>query len=262
MRKVRPGLLGRRIVRFESTWPRQCTPSAETIRGAVRRKAIESVSRRAKYIVITLAGGGHLLIHLRMSGRLEWADELPDRPRHVRATFKLDDGRELLFDDSRKFGRIIFANDLAAATADLGIEPLEAQFTPDWLVEGLQKRSRTLKPLLLDQSFIAGLGNIYADESLFRSGLHPTTQSDRVRPDDARRLHAAIRDVLTQAIERNGTTFDWIYPGGEMQNDLAVYGRTGEPCPRCRTPIIATRIGQRGTHICPKCQPKPRRTKT
>lgn len=262
VRKVRPGLIGRRIVRFESLWPRQCTPSAKQIHAAICRKKIESVARRAKFIVINFSDGGHLLIHLRMSGRLEWADDLPQRPSHVRATFKLDNGREILFDDARKFGRIIYAANIAAATADLGIEPLESQFTPEWLLAGLRRRSRALKPLLLDQSFIAGLGNIYVDESLFRSGLHPAAKSDRLRADAVHRLHAAIRDVLAHAIERNGTSFDWIYPGGQMQDDLAVYGRTGRPCPRCRTPITTFRIAQRGTHICPKCQPKPRLPRT
>jgi formamidopyrimidine-DNA glycosylase len=191
-----------------------------------------------------------------MSGRFEWAANHAQEPPHVRTTWHLDDGNRLLLCDARKFGRIICAPDLAAVTANLGVEPLGRGFTAARLAKELHKRGRQLKPLLLDQSVIAGLGNIYADESLFRAGLHPTTRSNRLDDRQVAALREAIRAVLREAIRYRGTSFDWIYPSGQMQGRLLVYGRTGEPCPRCNTPIERLRVAQRGTHICPRCQPR------
>jgi formamidopyrimidine-DNA glycosylase len=199
--------------------------------------------------------GGYLLIHLRMSGRFEWAAEHEREPRHVRAYFDLDDGNRLLFCDARKFGRIIFTRDLAAATRHLGVEPLERSFTAIALERLLRGRARQLKPLLLDQSVVAGLGNIYTDEALFEARLHPATRSNRLSGEQMRALRAAISGVLRKAIRYHGTTIDWIYPGGWMQRYLKVYGRAGLPCRRCATPIEGLRIAQRGTYVCPKCQP-------
>jgi len=260
VRDCRPHLEGRRIVAFHSHWPKNTVPSLPQVRRALVGQVITRVSRRAKFIVLHLADGGALLVHLRMSGRLEWADECTDL-RHVRAQWDLDNGRRLLFCDARKFGRLLYTRDLAAATADLGPEPLERGFTAAVLGEVLLRRRRQLKPLLLDQSAIAGLGNIYTDESLFRAGLHPQTPSDQLSTEQITRLHAAIRDVLRLAIRKHGTSIDWIYPGGWMQKSLAVYGRVGEPCRQCGTPILGLRIGQRGTHVCPTCQRPPRRRK-
>lgn len=196
----------------------------------------------------------YLLIHLRMSGRFEWAAEHEREPAHVRATFDLDDGNRLLFCDARKFGKIIFTRDLEAATGHLGLEPLERGFTAARLERLLRGRARQLKPLLLEQSVVAGLGNIYTDEALFEARLHPAMRCDRLGRDQIRALCDAIRRVLRKAIRCHGTTIDWIYPGGWMQRHLKVYGRAGLPCRRCRTPIEGLRIAQRGTCICPKCQ--------
>jgi formamidopyrimidine-DNA glycosylase len=190
-----------------------------------------------------------------MSGRLEWAaDPEKGKHRHIRATFELDDGNRLLFCDARKFGKIIYASDFAAATRHLGVEPLERSFTSAALANLLGNRSRQLKPLLLDQSVVAGLGNIYADEALFEARLHPASRSDGLTRAQVKSLRNAIRAVLRKGIEHNGTSIDWIYPEGGMERHLKAYGRTGLPCERCRTPIEALRIAQRGTHICPKCQ--------
>jgi formamidopyrimidine-DNA glycosylase len=261
VRTYRPHVVGRRVRAFTSHWPRNTVPSAARVREAIVGRTITTLTRRAKFIVFELDDGGHLLVHLRMSGRFEWAAECDGPPRHVRAAWKFDDGRRLLFCDARKFGRIVYTRDLAAATADLGPEPLARGFTADTLGRVLQHRHRQLKPLLLDQSVIAGLGNIYADEALHRAGLHPLLRSDHLNTDDIRRLHEAIRHVLRQAIRCHGTSIDWIYPGGWMQRRLQVYGRTGEPCRRCGTPIEALRVAQRGTHVCPTCQPLRRRRK-
>jgi formamidopyrimidine-DNA glycosylase len=254
VRLCRPGLEGRRVRAFTSRWPKNCLPDAPSVRRAIVGRVIRTVARRGKFIVFRFAGGGHLLIHLRMSGRMAWADGPNHTPNHIRATWDLDDGRRLLFCDARKFGRILYTDDLAAATAGLGPEPLDRCFTPAVLGRLLHQRRRQLKPLLLDQSVIAGLGNIYTDEVLFRAGLHPLVRSDRLTAAQVRRLHEAIRYLLRLAIRLHGTSLDWIYPEGWMQKRLMVYGRTGEPCRRCGTPIVALRVSQRGTHVCPCCQ--------
>jgi formamidopyrimidine-DNA glycosylase len=256
VRNFRPHLEGRRICAFRSRWIRNCAPSYAAVRRGAVGRTVTQLARRAKFIVCHLNDGGHLLVHLRMSGRLAWADEPDFRPEHIRATWDLDNGRRLLFCDARKFGRITYTRDLAAATADLGPEPLSRDFTPRVLGRLLRARRRQLKPLLLDQSVIAGLGNIYTDETLFRAGLHPRMRANRLDHEHVRRLHAAIRAVLRLAIRSHGTSLDWIYPGGWMQRRLLVYGRVGEPCRRCGTPIVGLRVGQRGTHVCPRCQPQ------
>ncbi|MBN2445605.1 MAG: DNA-formamidopyrimidine glycosylase [Phycisphaerae bacterium] len=254
VRHCRPRLVGRRVVRFVSHWKKQVSPSlGEAERGVVGRR-VTGLTRRAKYIVWEFDDGGHLLVHLRMSGSLAWAGDGEEPAKHVRAFWELDDGQQLQFCDARKFGRIIYTRDLAATTADLGPEPLDRRFTPRVLGELLHGRARQVKPLLLDQGVIAGLGNIYTDEVLHRSGVHPATDSRTLTDEQVGRLHQAIREVLREAIRFEGTSFDWVYGGGRMQERLYVYGRAGLPCPRCGTPIERLVIGQRGTHICPKCQ--------
>jgi formamidopyrimidine-DNA glycosylase len=254
VRLCRPRLEGRRIRAFATSWPKNCLPSAATVRRAVVGRRICAVARRGKFIVFKLDDGGHLLIHLRMSGRFQWAGAPGAEANHVRAAWDLDDGGRLLFCDARKFGRIVYTRDFIAFTASLGPEPLARSFTAAALANVLGGHRRQLKPLLLDQTVLAGMGNIYTDEALFRAGLHPKTRSDRLTMRQVRSLHAAIRYVLRLAIRMHGTTLDWIYPEGWMQRRLMVYGRTGQPCRRCGTPIVALRIGQRGTHVCPKCQ--------
>ena len=255
VRRYRARLEGRRIVAFASRWAKQATPSVRVVRAGIVGRTVTWLTRRGKYIVFYLDDGGFLLVHLRMSGRFEWAAEQPTRPRHIRSTWDLDDGSRLLFCDSRKFGRLVYTRDLAAATADLGVEPLARGFTVARLKRELDGCARQLKPLLLDQSVIAGLGNIYADESLFRAGLHPLRRSNQLGEAQVAALHEAIRHVLRKAIRYCGTSFDRAYLGGSMQQRLMVYGRGGEPCRVCGTPIIPIRVAQRGTHVCPKCQP-------
>ncbi len=263
VRAYRPRLVGRRLTAYTSRWAKQASPSVAAVRRGVVGKRIVRLDRRAKYIVFTLAGPGELpqswmLLHLRMSGRLEWAaDPEKGRHRHIRAWFDLDDGNRLLLCDSRKFARISFTTDLNAATAHLGIEPLERAFTAARLEHLLHTRARQLKPLLLDQSVVAGLGNIYADEVLYAAGLHPLARSDELSPAQVRALWRAIRAVLRKAIRHNGTSIDWIYPDGGMEPYLKVYGRAGTPCPVCGTAIERLRVAQRSTHICPRCQPRP-----
>ncbi len=256
-RGIRPGLVRRRIVGFETRWPRQVSPDAATVARSLRGLRVEDVSRRGKFIVWRLEDRSCLLIHLRMSGRMEWLDGA--EPPHVRAVWTLDDRRRLALCDARKFARITHADSLAALHASVGLEPLDGAFTARRLAALLAARRRRLKPLLLDQTVIAGLGNIYTDEALFRAGLHPLTPSDRVAAPQARELWRSIRAVLREGIRRNGASLDWVYPGGRMQDYFRVYGREGRPCVRCSAPIEYLRVGQRGTHVCPRCQPlKPR----
>lgn len=273
VRYFRSLLKGRRIVRFVSHWPKQIEPDFATVERAVTGKWVARLHRRAKYIVADLAetrrgalsarsaasgaptGAGHLLIHLRMSGRLEWSGLRPAASSHLRAALHLDDGHTLWFCDARKFGRIGFTRDYRATLCHLGAEPLDRGFTADRLSRLLRGRERRLKPLLLDQTLVAGLGNIYVDETLFQAGLHPLTRACDLKKAEVRALHRAIRAVLRKAVALGGTSFDWVYPGGEMKEHLRVYGRAGRPCTNCGTPIAALRVGQRGTHVCPRCQP-------
>lgn len=253
VRKLRAKLRSRRIERFKATWPRQVSPSIAAVRRAVVGRKIERLSRRGKYIVFHLDDGSVLLVHLGMSGSLSLDGK---DVAHVRAVWELDDGRNLLFSDARKFGRIRAAKNLGEALCKLGLEPLSRRFTASALQETLSSRSRQLKPLLMDQSVVCGLGNIYVDESLYRARLHPLTLSDSLALSQVKSLHRAIVDTLRRAIQFSGTSFDWAYRGGRMQNELLAYGRAGEPCKRCKRKIVRILVGQRSTHFCPTCQKK------
>jgi formamidopyrimidine-DNA glycosylase len=162
----------------------------------------------------------------------------------------------LAFSNIRKFGRMWYVDDPEIILGVLGPEPLDPAFTPQRLYERLKQHHRQIKPLLMDQHFIAGLGNIYADESLFRAKIHPLRISDSINESEALALHTAIQETLNEGIRRFGSSLDWIYRGGEFQNYFNAYGQTGQPCPRCGTPIQKIIVGQRGTHFCPHCQKK------
>lgn len=263
VRQVRPQVVGRTILAarvFGRDVLARGTPRAFCAALAGRR--ITAVRRRAKYFVLDLDDGRMLVGHLRMTGRLYVASE-PD-PLRTRARFDLDDGRLLLFTDVRKFGRLQLARTLEEALPPLGPEPLDGVLDGKWMAEALAARRRMLKPLLLDQSFVAGLGNIYVDESLHRAGLHPLRASDAVPRERAHALAAAIRSVLSAAIAAEGSSFDTFYRTpegrpGAFQDEFAVYGREGQPCRACGSRIRRIVVGQRGTHFCPRCQPPPRR---
>lgn len=256
-----PPLVGRVIREAEIHWQRSlATPRPEIFLQKIRHQAVQRLGRRGKFILIHL-NGPTLLVHLRMSGDLRLepaADEagrpLPPRP-HDRLIFHLTDGWRLAFNDPRKFGRIWLADDPQAVLNGLGPEPLDEALTPPLFYQRLRRFRRQLKPLLLDQSFLAGLGNIYTDEALHLARLHPLTPSHLLSEEEAARLLAAIRSVLQEGIRRNGASIDWVYRGGSFQNYFRVYGRSGEPCPQCGTPVARLLVGQRGTHFCPACQP-------
>lgn len=256
-RSLRPQLSGRSILAAQLLWPRTLASpiSPQDFTDTLRGESIQSVGRRAKYLLIELRRAT-LLIHLRMSGDLRLLASGENFAKHDRLILTLDDGRALAFNDPRKFGRVWLTADSKTVTGRLGPEPLEDGFSAAWLYAALQAHHRQLKPLLLDQTFLAGLGNIYSDESCHLAGLHPARISNTISTDEATRLRDAIRATLNAGIENNGASIDWVYRGGGFQNHFRAYGRSGQPCPVCGTPIQRIVLGQRGTHFCPACQPR------
>ncbi|MCX6036592.1 MAG: bifunctional DNA-formamidopyrimidine glycosylase/DNA-(apurinic or apyrimidinic site) lyase [Chloroflexi bacterium] len=253
-RTLRPALLGKTILSADLRWPRTlAAPSPAAFKKRLKGQRIESISRRAKFLDLQLSDS-HLLIHLRMSGELLVVLGGYQPAKHDRLIAQLSEDTSLIFSDPRKFGRVWLVDDPAEIFRDLGPEPLSEAFTPDWLYSALRLRRRQLKPLLLDQAFLAGLGNIYTDEALHLAKLHPLLLSDSVTKKQVKGLWQAIREVLEEGIRRKGASIDWVYRGGDFQNHFRVYGRTGEPCPVCETTIERITVGQRGTHFCPQCQ--------
>jgi formamidopyrimidine-DNA glycosylase len=250
-----PSVVGRTIRRVTVRWPRHIArPSPRELQARLPGQTIQNVTRRGKYIIFELSRDV-LLIHLKMSGDLSMAPDGTPRDKHAHTIFHFEDGWQLRFSDTRKFGKVFLAARAEDVTGLLGPEPLEPAFTAKRLAAMLAARHRQLKPLLLDQTFIAGLGNIYADEALHLAKLHPLRRSDTVTPEEARTLWAAIRRALRTGLRHNGASIDWVYRGGGFQNYFRVYERAGEPCFRCGTPIRRIVVGQRGTHFCPTCQP-------
>lgn len=262
-RDLATALPGRRLAGVRLGWPRQAPRNtAVELTARLSGQAIVAVGRRGKYLCLEL-DRGWLIIHLKMSGRLEIAPaDRPPNP-HAHTVFALDGGDELRFHDPRKFGRVYVVADPADVTGALGPEPLDDAFTAAAFAARLAGRRGRLKPLLLDQSFVAGLGNIYTDEALFAARLHPLRRADTLAPTEIARLHAAIRDVLARGVALRGTSFstggyrDLTGNLGEMQGTLAVFRRTAQPCPACGTPIVRLVVGGRSTHVCPACQPAP-----
>ena len=225
-------------------------------------RRITAARRRAKYLFLDLDDGTSLMVHLRMTGRLAVAERNEPPLRFEHLTIELDDGRDLRFADQRKFGRVLHLPPDAASLlyARMGPEPLAPSFTADLLRTRLARRTGKLKSVLLDQRLVAGLGNIYVDEALFRARLHPERAADSLTDADVRRLHRAIRAVLREALDNRGTTFSSFQDAsgetGGNQPNLRVYGRRrGEPCLRCGRPLARIVVGGRGTHLCPNCQP-------
>jgi formamidopyrimidine-DNA glycosylase len=253
-RNLRPELTGREVVSASLLWPRSlAAPGEDVFIAQITGLRIQDVSRRAKYLDIQL-GAYHLFIHLRMSGDLVLRDAASQPEKHDRLILRLSGDRQLVFNDPRKFGRIWLTTDPHEVTGGLGPEPLDPAFTAESLHIRLHERHRQIKPLLLDQTFLSGLGNIYTDEALHLSGVHPQRVSDTISMKEVELLHAAIRGVLLTGIEHNGASFDWVYRGGNFQNYFRVYGREGQPCPVCGATVQKITIGQRGTHFCPNCQ--------
>ena len=258
--ELEPRLTGRELVRVEILDPRLTRPIdlfevAEELEG----DRVVAVERRGKYLVLRLESGLALLVHLRMTGGFAF-----EPASHERAILELDDGTRLAYRDVRRFGTwlVLEGAELDPYLAGKnGPEPLGPRFTADWLAGRLATRRAPVKAVLLDQRVVAGLGNIYADEALWRARVNPLQPAESLTRDEVGRLHRAIRAALRTGIERQGSTLrDYARPDGSaggMQEEFRVYGRDGLPCPRCGTPITKTRVAGRGTWYCPRCQPVP-----
>ncbi len=254
VRSLRPALLGRTVQRVEILWEKTIAePVPEDFPARIQGQRIRQADRRGKYLRLRLSHDT-LLVHLRMSGDLRLQPPATAAATHDRLRLQLDDGHWLAFNDTRKFGRIWLTDAPQRILGKLGPEPDDPALTPARFHAMLTQRRRALKALLLEQRFLAGIGNIYADEALYRAQLHPLRPAASLTPAEADRLLSAIREVLAAGIAHNGTSIDWIYRGGNYQQYLNVYGREGQPCRQCNTPIGKIRIAQRGTHFCPVCQ--------
>lgn len=257
---LREYALGETIEQVEIRWAGAIDrPDPATFADQLVGRTVTDVGRRGKFLVLAVPPA-HLLIHLRMSGRLlycEAADEAARQHPHVRALLRFVSGRWLVFRDMRKFGRLYLVDNPQAVTGRLGVEPLSEAFTVEALARVLQRR-RQIKPLLLDQRMIAGLGNIYADESLWEAGIHPARPASTLSEEQAAALCDAVRRVLRRAIAHKGTTLrDYRSlrdEEGAYQLALSVYDREGEPCARCGATIERIVVGGRGTRYCPTCQ--------
>lgn len=224
----------------------------------LRGRRVTDVERRGKYMLFHLDDGRWLVMHLRMTGSMRVASPSQPRDKHDHLILKLEDGREWRFNDTRKFGRAYLAWDPAEVTHRLGPEPLSDDFSSPYLAEVLSGRRAPIKSLLLDQRLVAGIGNIYADEALYRARIHPLRPGGSLDVNEVAAVAAAVKSVLAQALTEMGTTLrDYRRPDGSMgsfQNSLQVFRRTGEPCPTCGAPIRRIIVGGRSTHFCPQEQ--------
>jgi formamidopyrimidine-DNA glycosylase len=252
-----PHVVGHNISGVSLLWEGMLRqPSFDEFHSAIINQKITGLSRRGKYLVFSLSGGDYLIIHLKMSGSLLLGrDSLPE---YTRAIIYLDDGTSIFFRDPRKFGTLQLVKDKNSILGKLGPEPLSPEFTSGVLVQRLYKRKAPIKAVLLDQNFIAGLGNMYADEALFCAGIHPLRAANSLSPDETQRLHRAIRQVLRSAISGKGASVSTYFrPNGEKgaaHAHFQVAHQRGKSCPTCGTPIKRIPIRHRGSYFCPRCQ--------
>jgi formamidopyrimidine-DNA glycosylase len=281
-RQLDPELRGGRIERLEVLDARWCRPAPPArLQRAVRGATIAGLGRRGKYLLLGLDKERTLVMHLRMTGNLVLVEgerkldpsegmrlyegERSVSERHLRARFLLDDGRELWFTDPRRFGEAFLIDDanLEQRFARIGVEPLSAEFTPEVLGTISAGRTAPLKSFLLDQSGVAGVGNIYADEALFRARLHPLSPAGSMKPEHWEALHAGVVAALEAGIDGGGASIDDYRDGrgekGTMQEEFLVHTREGEPCPRCDGTIVRIVVSGRSTYYCPSCQVRLRR---
>ena len=264
VRELRRSLTGATIASAQVFWRKTVArPDADGFVRGVAGQTIVGLSRRGKWIIIKLGSGQALLALLRMTGRFVVTPGECVGADHVRVVLRLTDSRSLCFHDVRKFGRLVLVDDAQEVVGTLGPEPLDDSFTISAFRDLLERRRGRIKPLLLDQRFLAGLGNIYTDEALWRATIHPLRPANGLTAVEVSRLWTAIRAVLLGAINSGGTTLDdggFVGATGEpghFAGQLAVYGRSEEACPRCGDRIQRIVVGQRGTHICPSCQNVP-----
>jgi formamidopyrimidine-DNA glycosylase len=258
--QLEPGLTGRTFERVEITDVRLTRPEApDAVAAELQGERVSELRRRGKYLIIGFESGRTLLVHLRMTGGFT----LPAQPHtHRRAEVLLDDGTTLAYSDTRRFGTwlVLEPGELEPYLEDrrIGVEPLSSAFTTKRFAVALAGRHAPIKAALLDQRAVAGVGNIYADEALWRARIHPLREAGDLAPEEVSTVRKEVRRVLRLGIERQGATLrDYRDPNGgsgSMQHEFRVYGREGEPCDRCGTPIAKTRIAGRGTWFCPTCQ--------
>jgi len=263
VRGLRQPLIGRTVTGFWYDWPRTIgSPDPHQFAARVHGQTFRRIERRAKYIVCHL-DDELLIVHLKMTGRLyvTAAESVQNDDRWLHFKLGLDNGHELRFSDARKFGKVYLSHDFASISsgaASLGPEPLEDSFRVDDFRARLVGRKTALKALLLDQSFVAGVGNIYADEALFRAKLHPLRKADSLSDAESALLYQTVREALLAGIVYEGASINWYRKPdgtqGESQKHFYAYGREGQPCLVCGTPLIKIRVSQRGTHYCPSCQ--------
>jgi formamidopyrimidine-DNA glycosylase len=268
-RQLAPRVAGRTIVDAQVLDPLWSAPHApEEVEAGLRGGRITELRRRGKYLVMELDDDRFLVMHLRMTGNLLWvseADDVSARP-HLRVRLVLDDGNRLLFVDLRRFGTGVVLDGREQLDEYLslrvGPEPLDPGFTPEVLAREARGRRAPVKAFLLDQRRLAGVGNIYADEALFRAGIHPLRPVGNLRRPELERLHAGIVAALEAGIERQGASIDRYRDAngarGSMQEEFLIHLREGRPCVRCGWPVVKTVAAGRGTYFCPHCQPAPR----
>lgn len=266
-RGVAPALAGRRVLAVHVYDRRLRWPVPRGLEAALAGRTVAAVDRRSKYLLfrMTPPGAGAppdtLLVHLGMTGSLRLHAQAPPRVAHDHVDLVFDGGATLRYHDPRRFGTMLWIRGDAAShplIASLGAEPFSPAFNADALFRGTRGRRAAIKLALMDNRLVVGVGNIYANEALFRAGIRPTRAAGRLSRPRLARLVDEVRSTLAEAIEKGGSTLrdyvDSTGRAGEFQLDYAVYGREGEPCPRCGTPIRAVRQGQRATYYCPACQ--------
>ena len=258
--ELSPHLIGRSISGINLLWEgvvRQ--PPVEEFCSRVIGKKLTGINRRGKYLIFSLSSGEKLIIHLRMTGSLLLKPASAEPDKYVRAILFLNDGMTLHFRDLRKFGKMWLEKDGSDIDRKLGPEPLEVRFTPQQLQELLRNRTAPIKALLIDQNLVAGIGNMYADEALFASRIHPLRHGGSLTPEEVKRLHSAIQQVLWSAIGNKGASTDTYFrPSGETGTahfEFKVAHRLGGNFCDCGTPIERIPVRNRGTYFCPKCQP-------
>ena len=261
---LRPSLKDRSFTDITILWPRMVLqPSAEELRRRLPGQVIKDIGRRGKYLIFRLASGEALILHLRMTGSLllkRKGDKHPVSSPYITAIFRLDNGMELVFTDRRKLGTVSLIKDESELNEKLGPEPLDPDFTAQALTKRLSSHKAPIKAVLCDQEVIAGIGNMYADEALFFARIHPLREANSLSHEEIKRLHKAIRQVLTRAIGNGGASIsDYRRPTGEkgtQQYDFYTAHRGGQTCKVCATPIERISVRNRGTYFCPKCQSK------
>lgn len=264
VRDLTPLLRGRQVLGATVTWPRTIAlPDAASFIDQVAGQRFTHFGRRGKYMLLGLESGMTLIVHLRMTGHLLVVVGDAQMAQHTHVTMELDDGRRLIFQDTRKFGRLWLVTDPAPILAHLGPEPFDPAFTSEHFGARLQNRTASIKALLLDQSIVAGVGNIYADEALFHARIHPMRAAGGLNASEVATLHNAIRQVLTAGIAKAGSSLggsslqNYSRPAGApggFQEEFQVFRRTGQPCRQCGAPVARIVVAQRGTHFCPHCQ--------